>query len=89
MRPSSTYREVVMLSLKVTVRLIATMMFLSMGFVLYPAGSANAAHFCAQLQGATATGHPDCSFSSLHACRAHVKMAATGGGGGHCYRLHH
>lgn len=77
-----------MLSLKVTVRLIATMMFL-MGSVLYLGGSANAAHFCAQLQGATATGHPDCSFSSLHACRAHVKMAATGGGGGHCYRLHH
>jgi hypothetical protein len=78
-----------MLSLKATVRLIATMMFLSMGFVLYLQGPASAAKFCAQLQGATATGHPDCSFSSLHACRAHVKMAATSGGGGHCYRLHH
>jgi hypothetical protein len=67
-----------MSSLKVTVRLIAMMMLLSIGFVLYPQGSANAAKFCAELRGATATGHPDCSFSSLHACRAHVKA---GGGG--------
>jgi hypothetical protein len=29
--------------------LTATMMFLSMGFVLYPQGPANAAKFCAQL----------------------------------------
>jgi len=78
-----------MLSSRVTVRLIATMMFLSIGFVLYPGGSANAAHYCAELRGATATGHPDCSFSSLHACRAHVRAAATGGGGGHCYKLRH
>jgi len=78
-----------MLSSRVTVRLIATMMFLSIGFVLYPGGSANAARFCAEMRGATATGHPDCSFSSLHACRAHVRAAATGGGGGHCYKLRH
>jgi hypothetical protein len=74
-----------MSSLKVTVRLIAMMMLLSIGFVLYPQGSANAAKFCAELRGATATGHPDCSFSSLHACRAHVRA----GGGGHCYKLRH
>jgi len=41
-----------MLSTKITVRLIATMMLLSIGFVFYPGGSANAAHFCAELQGA-------------------------------------
>jgi len=51
-----------MLSLKVTVRLIAMMMLLSIGFVLYPQGSANAAKFCAELRGATPTGNPDCSF---------------------------
>ena len=78
-----------MLSSKVTVRLIATMTLLSLGFVVYPGGSANAAHFCAELQGATATGHPECSFSSLHACRAHVRAAAKAGGGGHCYKLRH
>ena len=78
-----------MSSLRVAARLIATMMVLSMGFVLYPQGSANAAKFCAELRGAKATGHPDCSFSSLHACRAHVKAAAAGGGGGHCYKLRH
>jgi len=60
--------------------LIATMMLLLMGFV----GSANAAEFCAQLRGAKAAGHPDCSFSTLEACRARVRHR----GGGHCYRLH-
>jgi hypothetical protein len=74
-----------MLSLKVMIRLIATMMLLSIGFVLYPQGSANAAMFCAELRGATPTGHPDCSFSTLKECRAHVKT----GGGGHCYKLRH
>jgi hypothetical protein len=64
--------------------LIATMTFLSMGFVLYPQGPANAAKFCAQLRGATAQGHPNCSFSTLEACRARVRH----GGGGHCYKLH-
>jgi len=34
---------------KLPVWLIATMMLLSMGFVLYPQGSANAAKYCAQL----------------------------------------
>ena len=48
-----------MSSLKITVRLIATMMLLSMGIVLYPQGSANAAKYCAELRGATATGKPD------------------------------
>ena len=57
-----------MSSLKVMVRLIATMMLLSIGFVLYPQGSANAAKYCAELRGATATGHPDCSYTSHAAC---------------------
>ena len=73
-----------MLNLRVMIRLIATMMVLSMGFVLYPQGSANAAEFCAQLRGAKAAGHPDCSFSTLDACRARVRHR----GGGHCYKLH-
>ena len=40
-----------MSSSKLPVWLIATMMLLSMGFVLYPQGSANAATYCAQLRG--------------------------------------
>jgi hypothetical protein len=72
-----------MSSSKVTTRLIATVMFLSMGFVLYPQGSAKAAKFCAEPRGATATGKPDCSFSSLKECRASVRAS----GGGHCYKL--
>ena len=76
-----------MSSLKVMIRLAAAMMLLSMVFVLYPQGSANAAKYCAELRGATATGHPDCSFSSHKACRAHVRAAARAGGGGHCYKL--
>ena len=40
-----------MSSLKVMIRLIATMMLLSIGFVLYPQGSANAAKYCAELEG--------------------------------------
>ncbi len=63
--------------------LTATMMLLSTGFVLYPLAPANAAKFCAQLRGSTVTGHPDCSFSTLEACRARVKHR----GGGHCYKL--
>ena len=59
-----------MSSSKLPVWLIAMMMFLSMGFVLYPQDSANAAKYCAQLRGATAEGHPDCSFSTLDKCRA-------------------
>ena len=73
-----------MSSSKLPVWLIATMMLLSMVFVLYPAGSANAANFCAQLRGAKAEGHPDCSFSTLDKCRARVRHR----GGGHCYRSH-
>jgi hypothetical protein len=72
-------------SSKITVRLIVTMMLLSIGFVLYSQGSANAAMYCAELRGATATGHPDCSFSTHKACRVHVRA----GGGGHCYKLRH
>jgi hypothetical protein len=39
--------------------LIATMLLLSMGFVLYPQGSANAAKFCAQLVGTGARFLPE------------------------------
>jgi hypothetical protein len=74
-----------MFSLNVTGRLIAAMIMLSIGFVLCPQGSANAAKFCAEIRGSTPTGHPDCSFASLHDCRAHVRE----GGGGHCYKLRH
>ena len=72
-----------MSSSKLPVWLIATMMLLSMGFVLYPQGSANAAKYCAELRGATATGHPDCSYTSRRACRKAVRA----GGGGYCYKL--
>ena len=56
---------------------------LSTGFVLYPRDSADAAKFCMQLRGSTAAGEPDCSFSTLDACRARVRHR----GGGHCYKL--
>jgi len=66
--------------------LIAMMTLLSMVFVLCPQEPANAAgKFCAQLRGAKASGEPDCSFSTLEACRARVKHR----GGGHCYKLAH
>ena len=45
--------------------------------------SANAAGFCAQLRGGTAVGYPDCSFSTLDACRAPLRHR-----GAHCYKLH-
>jgi hypothetical protein len=65
--------------------LITMMMLLSLGFVLYPQDSASAAKFCAQLRGATVAGQPDCSFSTLAACRARVRHR----GGGHCYKMIH
>jgi hypothetical protein len=74
-----------MLNWKATARLVAGVTLLSINFVLYPLNPANAAKFCAELRGATATGHPNCSFSTLSACRAHVRA----GGGGHCYKLRH
>ena len=39
--------------------------------------------YCAQLRSA-AGAQPDCTFKTLHDCRASLK----GKGGGHCYRLH-
>jgi len=66
--------------------LIAAMMLLSMGLVVFPQGSANAARFCAQLRGVTPAGHPDCSFRTMAACRAHVRQVRHRGGG-QCYRL--
>jgi hypothetical protein len=74
-----------MSNLKLLIPLIATLILLSIGFVLYPQSSANAAKFCAEPRGATATGKPDCSFSSLKECRASVRTS----GGGHCYKLRH
>jgi hypothetical protein len=58
---------------------------LSLGFLLCPQAPADAATFCAQLRGAKAAGQPDCSFSTLDACRERVKHR----GGGHCYKLTH
>jgi hypothetical protein len=68
---------------KLTLSLVVTMMLLSLGFVLYPQDSANAAKFCAEPRGSTFKGHPDCAFSTLDACRARVRHM----GGGHCYRM--
>ena len=61
---------------------LIAMMILSMGFALYPQDSADAAKFCAQLRGSTTAGEPDCSFSTMDACRARVRHR----GGGHCFR---
>jgi hypothetical protein len=84
LKESKFIGRLTMSSSKLPAWLIATTMLLSMGFVLYPQGSANAAKYCAQLRGATAEGHPDCSFSTLDKCRARVRHR----GGGHCYRSH-
>lgn len=66
---------------------LIAIVLLSTGFVLYPKDSAKAAEgkFCAQLRGSTAAGQPDCSFSTLEACRARVRHR----GGGHCFKLTH
>ena len=62
---------------------LIAMFILSTCFVLYPRDPANAAKFCMQLRGSTAAGEPDCSFSTMDACRARVRHR----GGGHCYKL--
>jgi len=54
-----------MLSLKATIRLIATMILLSMGFVLNPQGSANAAMYCAELEGQQPQDTPTVHFHRL------------------------
>jgi hypothetical protein len=70
-----------MLVSKATLRLIATLMFLSMGVVLFPQGSAGAAdRYCAKP--AKETEPPDCSFSNIKDCRASLKAK----GGGRCYK---
>jgi hypothetical protein len=70
-----------MIGSKAMLWLIATTMFLLMGVVVYPQGSANAADtYCAKAVGAAAA--PDCSFSSMKDCRASLK----GKGGGRCYK---
>jgi hypothetical protein len=64
---------------KLMIRLVATMMFLSMGLVLYPQGSASAAdRYCAKPVG---DSPPDCSFSNMEDCRASLK------GKGDCYKF--
>ncbi len=63
------------------IHLVATTIFLSMGIVLYPQGSANAAAYCAQYS-ATAGGGPNCTFATIKDCRAAVKAK----GGGRCYK---
>ena len=65
---------------KATLWLIGTTMFLSMGVVVYPQSSANAADYCAKAVGATAA--PDCSFSTMEDCRASLKAK----GGWRCYK---
>ena len=52
-----------MSSSKFTVWVVATTILFSLGFVLYPQGSASAAKFCAELRGAA--GRLNCSFTSL------------------------
>ncbi len=44
---------------------------------------APAATYCAQSRSA-AGEQPNCTFNTLHSCRASLKAK----GGGHCYRLH-
>jgi hypothetical protein len=61
---------------------VAVMMLLAMGFVFYPQDTADAAKYCAKLRGTSTAGQPDCSFSTLDACRARVRHR----GGGHCYK---
>jgi hypothetical protein len=61
---------------------IAVTILLAAGFVFYPHDSADAARYCAKLRGTSEMGQPDCSFSTLDACRARVRHK----GGGHCYR---
>ena len=68
-----------------TSALFAMMTLLAMAFVFWPQTPASAAKFCMQLRGSTAAGQPDCSFSTLGACRARVRHL----GGGHCYKLTH
>ena len=65
---------------KATIPLVATMMVLLMGVILYPQGFANADTYCAKPVGANAA--PDCSFSNVKDCRASLKAK----GGGRCYK---
>ena len=74
-----------MLSWKATARLVAAVALVLISFVLYAQQPANAAKFCAEMRGSTATGHANCSFASLAECRKHVRA----GGGGHCFKLRH
>jgi len=71
------------MSAKFTVWVVATTMLLSLGFVLYPQGSANAARFwrVTHLKGAPVTGP---CFSSHHRCAVHVHAK----GGGRCEARH-
>jgi hypothetical protein len=76
---------------KATGRLITTLMFLSMGVVLYPQGvrsqtgpystpATKETRYCAKPT--KETEPPDCSFSNIKDCRASLKAK----GGGRCYK---
>jgi hypothetical protein len=58
-----------------------------LGIILFGAGSADAAAYCASFVGGheKAGARSQCVFASLDACRAHVRHR----GGGHCYRKAH
>jgi hypothetical protein len=67
---------------KFTVWVIAATILFSLGFVLYPQGSANAAGWCVtHLKGATVPGP---CFSSHHRCAVHIAHR----GGGRCELRH-
>jgi hypothetical protein len=57
---------------------------MALGIILYSAGYANAATYCASFVGGKekAGARSQCAFATLGACRAHVRHR----GGGHCYR---
>ena len=70
------------MSTKFAVWIVAATILFSLGFVLYPQGSANAAWFCVtHLKGAAVAGP---CFSSHHRCAAHVAHR----GGGRCELRH-
>ena len=42
-----------------------------------------AAEYCAQPRGSAGAAHAECTFNTLHECRASLKAK----GGGHCYQF--
>jgi hypothetical protein len=84
------YWAVEMSGPKAMIRLLATLMLLSMGVVLYPQGvrsqgpystpATTDTRYCAKPT--KETEPPDCSFSNIKDCRASLKAK----GGGRCYK---